>query len=460
VIIAGEFLSMGGSPRNRIARLNSNGSLDNSFNPIGGVNGRIFSVAVQPDDKIVIGGEFTMVNGFNKKILARLNPDGTTDNSFSPNITAPPPPGSVNIFTGVVSLKLLKTGKILIGGDFSAVDGQPRNKVAMLNPDGSLDTTFDVGGSGPDALVRYVTLQPNGRILVGGDFSSFNGLPRSGVARLIHGGPSFDFDGDGRSDISIYRPADGNWYLAQSQAGFAVHHFGIKGDRVASADYDGDSRSDLAVYRDGTWWYIKSSDGTVGLANWGAAEDTPLPSDFDGDSKADFVYYHSSTGTWFRSGSTGAVSNVQFGMAGDIPTIGDFDGDGKSDPAIFRPTGGVWWYLPSSTGIATPVQWGQNGDVPVTGDYDGDGKTDLAVWRPSNGAWYILNSRNGSIFIFSWGLSEDRPVVGDYDGDGKSDIAVWRPSTGVWYIMQSTAGFTGMQYGLPADKPVPNAFLP
>jgi uncharacterized delta-60 repeat protein len=459
IIIAGEFLSMGGASRNRIARLNSDGSLDNSFNPVGGVNNRILTVAVQPDGKILIGGEFNMVNGFTKKNIARLNSDGSTDASFSPNITAPNP-GSIFNLVGVASLKVLKTGKILIGGNFSAADGQPRNNIARLNSDGSLDTTFDVGGTGPEGIVRTLAVQPNGCVLVGGNFVRFNGQIRTGMARLIGGGPLFDFDGDGRSDISVFRPSDGNWYLNQSTGGLSTQHFGMSGDRITSADYDGDGKSDLAIYRNGDWWYINSSNGSLGLKSWGTATDIALPSDFDGDGKADFIYYRPSTGEWFRSGSLGVNMTVQFGIGGDIPVIGDFDGDGKADPAIFRPSNGQWWYQSSTTGGAVAAQWGQSGDVPVAADYDGDGRADIAVWRPSNGAWYVYNSSNGTVSIFGWGLAEDKPVAADYDGDGRADVAVWRPSSGVWYIMQTTAGFTGMQYGLSSDKPIPNAFLP
>jgi FG-GAP-like repeat/Fibronectin type III domain len=171
--------------------------------------------------------------------------------------------------------------------------------------------------------------------------------------------------------------------------------------RVPSGDYDGDGKADLTVYRPatGTWFTRHSSTnyGTSAAFQWGLNGDIPVAGDYDGDAKADFAVLRPATGEWFiRLSSTSYATSAvfQWGLPGDVPVPGDFDGDGKTDLAVFRPSDGVWYIRQSSTTFTTFVayQWGLKGDVAVPGDYDGDGKTDIAVYRPVNGVWYIRQS--------------------------------------------------------------------
>jgi hypothetical protein len=267
-----------------------------------------------------------------------------------------------------------------------------------------------------------------------------------------------DFDGDGKTDLSVFRPSDGNWYLQRSSAGFTGVNFGISTDTPAPGDYDNDNKTDVAIYRSGAqsaFYVIKSATGTVAVTSWGSTGDVPTAGDYDGDGATDVAVFRPSNGAWYVSKSTGGTAINLFGQAGDTPVIGDFDGDGKADLSVFR--SGVWYTLRSTNGNTMITSWGLSGDLPVSADYDGDNKDDVAIFRPSNGTWYILNS-GGATVITAFGASGDIPVPGDYDGDGKDDIGIYR--NGTWYVNRSTAGLLISNFGLAGDKPAPKGYQP
>lgn len=299
-----------------------------------------------------------------------------------------------------------------------------------------------------------------------------NGLNNQGqIDRITRAKASADFDGDLKSDISVYRPSDGIWYITHSSNNTnRFQKFGLAGDIPVPDDYDGDNITDIAVFRPstGTWYSFRSSDNTAGITtSGGSTGDIPIAADFDGDAKADLAYFRPSTGVWTiaYTHDPAGVRNIDFGLNGDIPAIADYDGDGIPDIAIFRPSTGGWWWIPSGQPSGSPFNsvphWGQDGDIPVPGDFDGDMKADLVVYRPSNGVWYMLLTGSMGPQYAQWGISEDIPVVGDYDGDGKDDIAVFRPSTGVWYILRSSNGsFQIGQWGISGDLPAPKYDTP
>ncbi len=262
----------------------------------------------------------------------------------------------------------------------------------------------------------------------------------------------FDFDGDRRADISVFRPSNGTWYVQQSQAGFTGLAFGFGTDRLVPADYDGDGKTDVAVFRSGTWYIQRSSLGFFGLA-FGASDDIPVPADYDGDGRADIAVFRPSNGTWYLQRSSLGFTGTAFGQNGDRPVAADYDGDGKADIAVNR--AGTWYLLRSQLGF-TGFAFGDGNDKLVPADYDGDGKTDVAVFRPSNGFWYLLQSTAGFTGL-AFGLGSDLPVAADFDGDGKADVSVFR--NGTWYLQRSTQGFTGFPFGASTDLPIPNAFV-
>jgi hypothetical protein len=277
----------------------------------------------------------------------------------------------------------------------------------------------------------------------------------------------FDFDGDGKTDMSVFRSTTGQWFTIDSSNGSHVSSvFGASGDIPVPADYDGDGKTDLAYWHpaDGTWHVTLSSTGQVIMpVQWGAQADgdIPMPGDYDGDGKADMAVFRQSTGQWFIIySSNGSHIGSVFGASGDIPVPGDFDGDGKTDLAYWHPADGTWHVTLSSTGqVITPVQWGSqsNGDIPVSSDFDGDGKTDMAVFRSSTGQWFIIDSSTGNHVGFVFGASGDQPVTGDFDGDGKTDLAYWHPADGTWHVTLSSTGqvITPVQWGAQSDGDIP-----
>jgi hypothetical protein len=270
-----------------------------------------------------------------------------------------------------------------------------------------------------------------------------------------------DFDGDGKTDLSVFRPSDTVWYLNRSQAGFTAVQFGIASDVLTPGDFDGDGKTDVAVWRpaSGTWFRLNSSNGTFVGAQFGQHADIPQPGDFDGDGKDDLAVWRPLTGDWFRINSlNGQFVATQFGANGDRPVGGDYDGDGKDDLAVFRPSDSTWYRINSSNGVFSGVSFGLASDIVTPADYDGDNREDICVFRPSDGTWYRLNSNGGALVVTQFGANGDVPVPGDYDGDGKDDQAVFR--NGTWYMNRSTAGFAGAAFGLSTDRAIPKQYIP
>ena len=177
VLIGGSFSTVNGNARQGVARLNPDGSFDTSFNAELDASGAVASLALGTDGKVLIAGSFTNVHGAGRMNVARLNTDGSLDAAFAANT-------DVFLYGAVLAIALQRDDKILVGGHFNSINGIPRRNIARLNADGSVDSRFDPG-TGADRPVSAIALDAHENVLIGGSFLIVNGVARWEVARLF-----------------------------------------------------------------------------------------------------------------------------------------------------------------------------------------------------------------------------------------------------------------------------------
>ena len=445
----------GGINLGGLVRLNPDGSLDETFQ--GGANDDILQIEVLEGGGILAAGYLQSYGGVTRRGIVRLFADGTLDPGFN---------ASEVFCSNVQSFARFLDGKILIADSFVG-SPVPSYLIVRLNANGSFDGSF-ISGFPPEenSTVRKIFKQRNGQILIGGRFSSYAGgggeerqnLLRLGTSRLTgeEAAAEADFDGDGKTDISIFRSSAGQWWHLRSSDGTnRAFGFGAGTDKPVPADFTGDGKADMAFWRpaSGEWFFLRSEDASFYSFPFGALGDIPVTGDFDADGKADAAVFRSLTATWYIQASLQGTIIRQFGAAGDILIPGDFDGDGKADLAVFRSSSGEWWINRSASDDTVVHRFGISADKPVPADYTGDGKTDIAFFRQSSGEWFILRSEDSSFYSFPFGTNGDMPAPGDYDGDGRSDPAIFR--NGTWYILRSAAGINIAGFGIPGDTPLP-----
>ena len=348
--------SIGGQTRNYIARLDSDGRLDQTLN-LSIVGSFVNATAVQPDGKILIGGLFDTVLGVTRNNIARLNPDGTLDTTFNPNANA-----------DVFAIAVQEDGKILAGGEFNSIGGQMRSGIARLDATTGLADSFNPNATGSNPFVVAIAVQPDGKILVGGLFTAIGGQPRNYIARLDPTtGLADSFDPNASNHVySIVVQADGK-ILAGGLFNGANSIGGQARNRIARLDSITGLADSFDPNSNGDVYSIAVEAGgkvLVGGTFFGANSIGGQPRNFFARLSNDTAALQNlgvtqTTITWTRGGSSAQFTRVTFESSNDNVTYTSL-GNGTA-------AGGNW----TLTGLNLPT--GQNFYIRARGYYRSGG---------------------------------------------------------------------------------------
>lgn len=273
-----------------------------------------------------------------------------------------------------------------------------------------------------------------------------------------------DFSGDGLSDLWLFDPLSGTWWVAFDADSEASAVFGSPDCSAYPGDYDGDSKVDPATYApsSGLWSAMLSANnyGVVSI-HFGEPGQTPVPADFDGDGKMDPAIYDPASGRWsvLMSANNYRLASCDLGGSGFDPVVSDYDGDAKADPAIYQPATGLWLVMLSASSYATVgYSFGGPDFIPAPGDYDGDAKADLAVFWAAGNTWWLRSSRTGVVRQLSFGTSNGTsvPAPGYFDRDASCDPATVYANGDfmIWCVQRSNTnlGYRGQSFQFSLDR--------
>ncbi|HSC75657.1 MAG TPA: thrombospondin type 3 repeat-containing protein [Pseudomonadales bacterium] len=451
ILICGSFNTVNGVSRKSIARLNADGSLDASFSVGSGANSTVYATALQADGNILIGGNFTTVNGAVRNRIARLNANGSLDAGFG-----------VGSNGTVYTVALQADGKILIGGDFTTFNSVARSRIARLNADGSLDASFNVG-SGANNTVYTAALQADGKINIGGSFTIYNGKSTKYITR-IHAG---DSDQDGIENAADAFPLDASESVDTDGDGVGDNSDAFPLDASESADTDGDgigNNRDTTPNGDNDNDTIDNlSDNCDAVANTnqlnadGDAQGDVCDTDDDNDGIADIDdTFPLDASESLDSDSDGVGDNADncplISNADQLNTDGDFQGD-ACDVFVNDPT-----LLLQQNGTAKGEELGSS---VAMGDINKDGVVDLLVGVPQATVLYnrkllkkagkiqIISGKDNLVIRTITGSADNQQlgvaiaVVPDQNKDGVPDLVVGEPLADVAKLMYN--GFSTLK---------------
>lgn len=327
----------------------------------------------------------------------------------------------------VLSMAVMVVALFVYAGVRAQATASPTIASLDFDNNGKADIAFFKRGDG-----RYYVLQAPAYSTAFA-ISSSSGTAPSDVLM-----PVADYNGDGVADTALFRAvsggtaasAAGTWtiQLGPSFSSSTSVAWGIAADTPLAADWDGDGRFDLGVWRPAERKLYVLQGGTnftsAFTITWGIAGDRPLPGDFDGDGRIDFAVFRPAEQRVYVLQGAGYTSAFSFAFSAVVSQTflpGDYDGDGRLDFATYTPTtlgpsnvAGTWTVAQGGNSFATQFSkaWGTTGDTPVPGDFDGDGRLDIAVWRPSEGRFFVLQAGSNYTTAFSvaWGSGADIPL--------------------------------------------------
>lgn len=442
ILVFGDFISYKNTGRERILRLNSDGSLDTTFDSGDGPNNKITSMAIAQDGKIIITGSFTSYDGETIHRIARLNSDGSLDETFNPTGT----PSGINV------VKIQEDGKILIAGTFTSYDGVARQRVARINSDGSLDETFDSSNGVNNNAVASIAIQEDGKILLGGHFTSYAGVTTYRIARLNSDGSldeTFD-SSDGFGNGSVYAikvQEDGKIVVG----GTFMTYDGVTRQRIARLNSNGSL--------DGTFDSSNGVSGTVSsivLLNDGKIVVGGTFSSYGGVTRQRIARLNSDGSLDLSFGTTNATrgsfsdfdvdSNGNIYIAGIVLGFGDKVGDiVKLDSDGLNSLAGYWL---SGEPLYTDDIWSQWTQTNTSPEVWKDERTGI-YWSPR---YFGGNNFNSDCTFFT---TEPR---GSYDGsDSNCGMAI--NACANLSLPTYTGGAENTNWYLPTDAEIWQAYL-